>query len=193
MTIYVTYLTIYLGNLMPMFYIGYTSLSNIERGYHGTVTSKRYKKIWKQELRDNPHLFKTIVLTRHDVKADAHDRERRFQKQLGVVKNPLYINLSDGKQFDRTGVKNKKPAWNKGMHTTSEETKVKQRAAKIGKRGNATGTKKTEEWKRAKAADIARRKWITKGFARKHVYLEEINSFIDQGWRLGKTCQTNLA
>ena len=40
---YCTYLTIYLGNKLPPFYIGYTKIKNIEKNYNGTVTKKNNK------------------------------------------------------------------------------------------------------------------------------------------------------
>jgi hypothetical protein len=53
-TIYCTYLTIYSGNKLPPFYIGSTSVNRISNGYHGSVSSKRYKSIWLEELKTNP-------------------------------------------------------------------------------------------------------------------------------------------
>ena len=61
--IYCTYLTIYKGNKLPPFYIGSTSVDKINTGYHGTVSSKKYKDIYKQELITNPQIFKTKILT----------------------------------------------------------------------------------------------------------------------------------
>lgn len=91
-TIYVTYLTIYYGSKLPMFYIGSTSLDKINKGYRGSVSSKKYKSIWEFELKNSPHLFKTKILTKHNSRQDATTREYKFQKLLSVVKSGMYIN-----------------------------------------------------------------------------------------------------
>ena len=56
---YCVYLTTYKGNKLPPFYIGSTQVVQVERGYHGSVRSKKYEMMWKSELINNPHLFKT--------------------------------------------------------------------------------------------------------------------------------------
>jgi hypothetical protein len=93
---YCTYLTTYSGNRFPQFYIGSGQVDKIESGqYIGSPQSKNIpKKEWIKEYRANPHLFKVMVLTRHSTWEEARDRERRFQKQLKVVSNPLYANFS---------------------------------------------------------------------------------------------------
>lgn len=91
-----TYLTIYRGNALPPFYIGYTSVAKIYKGYRGTVTSNEYKHIWKQEQRLNPHLFVTIILTYHNTREEASSKETYFQKHFKVHTNPLYTNKSIG-------------------------------------------------------------------------------------------------
>jgi hypothetical protein len=98
---YCVYLTIYRGNQLPPFYIGYVKQNKIANGYHGSVTSKRFGPMWKKELRDNPHLFDTRVLCSFETKREAQLREHELQTALNVVSNPLYINLCIyGKQFD---------------------------------------------------------------------------------------------
>ena len=94
MTIYCTYLTVYSGSKLPPFYIGSSSISRIESGYRGTVSSKIYKDVWKKELKENPHLFKTRVLTTHNTRKEATDKELSFQKSLSVVSSTMYINMS---------------------------------------------------------------------------------------------------
>jgi hypothetical protein len=91
---YCTYLTIYSGNKLPPFYIGSSSIIKIENGYHGSVASKKYKNIWKLELKHHPELFNTIILTEHDDRKEATLKENDIQKKLRVVKNDLYINES---------------------------------------------------------------------------------------------------
>src|SRR3990167_3459292 len=92
--IFVTYLTVYSGDRMPPFYIGSSSLQRIVTGYRGSVCSKEFKSVWIAELRDHPHLFKTIVLDVHESRQDALQYEFELQTRLGVVKSDLFINKS---------------------------------------------------------------------------------------------------
>lgn len=94
MNIYCVYVTCYGGNLLPPFYIGSSSIKKIEDGYRGSVSSKLYHDIWKQEIQDNPHLFKTFIISRHTTRKEAIEKELFFHQKLSVVKCPLYINLS---------------------------------------------------------------------------------------------------
>lgn len=104
MTVYVTYLTIYSGNKLPPFYIGYTSKDKIAKGYRGSVQSKRYKKIWDKELRSNPALFKTIIIKEFNNKKDALLHEEKIHVMFNVDINPLYVNMrKSGHQFTNVG------------------------------------------------------------------------------------------
>jgi hypothetical protein len=93
-SLYCVYLTIYRGNKLPPFYIGSTSISKINSGYKGSVASKEYKTIWKQELEENPSLFKTIIISKHETRSAAFDHEEYLQKARKVVPNTMYVNLS---------------------------------------------------------------------------------------------------
>ena len=140
MTIYCSYLTTYSGDKLPPFYIGSTSIININSGYHGSVKSKKYKEIWKTEIKNNPHLFKTKIITEHLCRIDATARELSFQISLKVVKSPMYINESLATINGFFGMSNK------GI-PKSEETKQKMRG-----NTNATGNKgkpKSEKHKEA--------------------------------------------
>lgn len=96
MSIYCVYLTIYSGKLLPPFYIGYSTVEKVNNGYHGSVLSLKYKQIWKQELKNNPQLFKTIILSTHSLREDAYKKEVKIQTLLNAHKNPMYINQSIG-------------------------------------------------------------------------------------------------
>lgn len=126
-----TYLTIYSGNKLPPFYIGYTSIENIEKGYRGSVSSRQYKIIWIKELSENPHLFKTIILNKFETKAEAKETETRLQTSLKVHKNPLYINKSiSGTKFHSPEFTKETKAKISSFRTGrlhSEETKEKMR------------------------------------------------------------------
>lgn len=89
---YCTYLTIYSGNKLPPFYIGYSTVEKVNNGYRGSVRSKAYKATWKGELKDNPQLFRTVIISTHPTRDEASDKETALQKHLNVHKNPLYIN-----------------------------------------------------------------------------------------------------
>lgn len=104
---YGTYITIYSGNKLPPFYIGYSKIANIESGYKGSVSSKKYKSIWKDEIKNNKHLFRTIVIKRFNLEKEALAHEKYLQTFLNVIHNPLYTNLaiSNEKFFSYRNVK----------------------------------------------------------------------------------------
>lgn len=91
---YCVYLTVYRGNKLPPFYIGSSSVDRVNSGYHGSVVSKKYKNVWQQELKNNPALFKTTIICTHSNRKEAHEKENKLQKALGVVKSKMYINMS---------------------------------------------------------------------------------------------------
>ena len=91
---YCVYLIIYSGNKLPPFYIGSSSIKKIEEGYMGSVTSKKYKHIYKKELKNNPSLFKLKIISKQKTRREALHRELFFHKHLDVVKSELYINQS---------------------------------------------------------------------------------------------------
>lgn len=94
MSIYCVYLTTYRGSKLPPFYIGSSSVEKVKNGYHGSVASKQFKDTWKDELKSDPSLFTTKIITAHLDRKDATLKERQLQKKLNVVKNSLYINQS---------------------------------------------------------------------------------------------------
>jgi hypothetical protein len=94
MNIYCVYLTTYKGNKLPPFYIGSSSVEKVQKGYHGSVCSKQFRDIWKSEIRKNPNLFQTKIISTHSDRKEATLRERDLQKKLSAVKNPLYTNQS---------------------------------------------------------------------------------------------------
>src|SRR6266498_1290650 len=102
---YCVYVTIYSGNQLPPFYIGYTSILNIKKGYKGSPRSRHYVKIWKEEIKQHSNLFKTIIISLCKNKQEAINREIQIQKHLNVVKNPLYSNKAIFPHRDTTGYK----------------------------------------------------------------------------------------
>lgn len=117
-----TYLTVYQGNLLPPFYIGSTSIERIKNGYRGTVASSKYKQLWRDENKHNPQLFRTYIISTHDFREEAADKESFLQKQLNVRFNHLYSNLAQ---------------WHGGHvkygHKQTKETRDKISKTRIGK------------------------------------------------------------
>lgn len=98
------YLTIYTGNKLPPFYIGSTSIKQINDGYLGSVSSNEYKEIWNEEKRNNPNLFKIKIVSIHNSRVDAYKKEQKLQKLLNVVSSPLYLNkIYALERHDNTG------------------------------------------------------------------------------------------
>ncbi len=89
---YCCYLTIYSGELLPPFYFGSTKVERVKNGYHGSVCSKKWGNIYKQEKKDNPHLFKTIILKTTYNRTTATAVEYFLQKKNNVVKSSFFFN-----------------------------------------------------------------------------------------------------
>lgn len=101
---YCTYITFYRGNLLPPFYIGYSTVEKISKGYRGSVSSENYKSLWKSELKNNPHLFETRIISTFASKKEAKARETYIQKFFKVHRNPLYTNKNiNGENFYTAG------------------------------------------------------------------------------------------
>lgn len=91
---YCVYITHYHGTLLPNNYIGSSTVKKINKGYRGSVKSKKYKELWKKELKENPQLFETHIISNHHTKQEAIYKELNLQKIFNVVKNDLFINES---------------------------------------------------------------------------------------------------
>ena len=90
-------------------YIGKSSDSSkvVTQQYHGSVSSKKYHKIWKEELQNNPHLFRSFIISHHDTEEELDAQEIKLQTKLNVVKNPLYVNMCIGRdKFGGSGERN---------------------------------------------------------------------------------------
>ena len=158
-SIYCTYLTVYTGNQLPPFYIGSTSIDNINKGYRGSVVSKKYMAIWKQEIASHLDLFKTIILTRHETRQEAQDKEIIFHESLSVALNPMYINMAHANgKFLMTGLHTPETkAKMSAAHTgkiISPETKAKMSAAHTGKK---LGPKSPEAIAKTAAANTGKK------------------------------------
>lgn len=92
--LFCVYFTSYSGNKIPPFYIGSTSVDKIlgDKKYRGSVASKKFAPIWKSEQRENPHLFKTIILSIHNTRDEAYTAEDKLLRLRDCVNSPLYLN-----------------------------------------------------------------------------------------------------
>lgn len=185
---YCVYLTVYRGNKLPPFYIGSTSVKNLESGYKGSVTSRKFGEVWKKETRDNPQLFSVKIVKKFSDRKVALDWEKKAHVRLSVIKNPLYINLwtaggifgysVKGKDHPFYGKKlwtDKNPNPFKGRQHTSTTKKIisdkaKQRKAsdetrkKMSKFQSSRVRERCSEDKKRKIGDANRRfYWITNG------------------------------
>jgi hypothetical protein len=168
---YCTYLTIYHGNRLPPFYIGYSTVSKVNRGYRGSVSSKKWKNVWKEELKNHPELFRTTILTFHETKEEATQREMDFQRKMNVLHNSLYVNQAISQHSDRTGWKRdeaSKRAISKAMTGRKQSTEHVQNCSKARKERWARIPKKklTEEQKQKLRGKPSH--WRGKTFSEEH-------------------------
>lgn len=200
MDIYCTYLTIYKGNLLPKFYIGSTSIDRIKSGYHGSVCSKRYSRIWKSEIKHNPYLFETKIISTHTSRQEAFDKELKLQLALKVQQNPLYINLgyaqpngcyglglSGGEHWSKQPgkVHNAKINHPKGMSGKKHKKSRNQYMSEIqlGEKNHFFGKHHNDETKRKISEKAKKKIWITNGIENKR---SEIDYPMPNGWKRGR-------
>lgn len=144
---FVVYLTIYKGKKLPPFYIGSSSLKKVNDGYLGSVLSKKYKDTWAEEVKENRHLFKNKIISYHNTRKEALEKESKIHYQLNVTKNPLYVNMSNahpskaafGAIYDRKN----HPRYGKKLNQSSKN-KISQslknnKSRKINKKLNKPG------------------------------------------------------
>lgn len=169
---YVVYLTEYSGTLLPKFYIGSTSEEKFLSGsYFGSVRSKKWSKIFRNELRDNMHLFFVKALSYHDSRKLALDEELAQHIKNDVVNSEEYFNESLATPngfFGRDVSGEKNPFYGK---THSEQFCIKQSNSKIGKETWMKGKTHTEESKK-KNSESHKGKLVWNS-GKKNVYSEE--------------------
>ena len=152
---YCVYLTVYSGNLLPMFYIGSSSVKKIQNGYCGSISSKKYKNIFLKEKKENPSFFRTHIISQHKIRSQATEKEYKLQKQLKVAISPLYINecyaskyfgqRNLGKNNGFYGRKHTEQTLQKMKNSRTEETKNKLRKPKSEEHKN--NMKGSTAWK----------------------------------------------
>ena len=117
------------GDISPSNYIGSTSIERIEKGYLGSVSSKKYKDLWEYETKHNPFHFNVEIISYHSTRKEALWKELQLQKIFNVVVNPYFVNLSlaqplgffgldqKGQNLGMSTYKNKKNGSNKRLAT----------------------------------------------------------------------------
>jgi len=138
---YCVYKTTYLGNKLPPYYIGSSSVEKIKSGYYGSVSSLKYKNIWESE---DKSLFKVEILEVFDTRKEALIKELEIQKELNVVESNEYVNMSYAKPdgffgMDVSGENNpmygkkRKGEKHKGGENISKALKIKYSTSEWGK------------------------------------------------------------
>jgi ribosomal protein L37AE/L43A len=78
---------------LPKFYIGSTSIEKVRSNkYFGSIKSKRWKSIFEKELKDNITAFSIQILSLHENRTDALEKENLIQHELNVVNSMEYFN-----------------------------------------------------------------------------------------------------
>ena len=88
------YFTWYRGDKLPKRYIGSSSIKRVYSGYNGSLKSKKYKEIYREEQIKNKLLFKTRILSIHPTQKEAVTRELELQLKYRVIESDLYSNMS---------------------------------------------------------------------------------------------------
>ncbi len=79
---------------LPTFYIGSSSVKSLNNGYRGSLNSKQYKKLWKQQVKQNPLNFAFSILSYHKTRQEALQAEYDLQLELNVIKLNNFANKS---------------------------------------------------------------------------------------------------
>lgn len=163
------YVTCYRGEKLPPYYIGHSSCLKIKQGYHGSVLSKRYKHIWCDELKNNPDLFVSYILSKHQTRLEAEKREGYVQQMLNVVESDLFVNQCfAGKAFflgSKHTIETKAKIRAKAsLYRHSEETK-----AKISKKQKGIPRQKASNETKMKMSKTRKGKKQTPEFVEKRI------------------------
>lgn len=198
---FAVYLVVYKGSKLPPFYIGSSSLLKINSGYLGSVSSGRYKDMWKSEISNNPDLFKVRIISYHETRQEALEKELILQLKLQVIRNPLYVNLSYAQKNGVFGLSLRgKEHWSKkpgAIHNAkvnhprgmlgkkhSVETRVKMSKLQSKENNHFYGKQHSEETKKKIKENRPQTKWITDGINTQSIKIEQE---IPLGWRRGRT------
>lgn len=138
------YQTVYSGNKLPRYYIGSSSVEKVKSGYRGSVCSKQFKNLWKEELQCSPEHFRTFIISRYGTRKEALASELLYQIAFDVVKSEHYINKAYAcKGFINEGGINS-PMF--GKHHT-KEVKQKMSESQKGEKNHQFNKHRSEETK----------------------------------------------
>lgn len=155
---YVFYHITYSGDKMPPNYFGSTDIYQIQKGYMGSVKSKKYKDIWKQELKKHPELFHMEVISYHYTRQEALDKELKIQKIFNVVVSDLFVNMSYARENGYFGARltgKDNPSY--GMkRSDAYKTKISERMKNMWKDQNSSYNK---EQRSKKLSNSLKQKW----------------------------------
>lgn len=166
---YCVYITIYSGNQLPPFYIGKSNVKRISNGYKGSVVSMKYKDIWKSESKNNPHLFKTIIISTFEHEYEALQSEEKIHDLFDVASNPLYINMANSnKKFVNYYTKEYRLVCRERKLGTKHSEETKRKIGNIHR-----GKKLSQEHK-----NILKKRWSnnTERKIKTGNYLKEVNN-----------------
>ena len=93
-------------------------MEKYNKGYCMSVCSKAYKDIWKQELKENLHLFDVVILSEHETRQQAFEEELRLQISKDIPMNTLFVNKSLAR---KNGHFIQRPGWH---HTDEAKRKI---------------------------------------------------------------------
>ena len=172
MDIYCTYLTVFRGSKLPPFYIGSKDTKSVLDGYRGSVVSKEYKEIFKEELDNNPDLFDTKIISFHSSREEAYYKERSLHSFLQVHINPLYINKTIA--YAPIGVSNKNRKFTE-QHKKAMSESQKKRYSERGNPNLGKKNKPASEERKKKISAANKGKTTRKGFTLSEEHKKKIS------------------
>ncbi|QIW87864.1 homing endonuclease [Agrobacterium phage OLIVR5] len=139
------YLIVNSSEILAPFYIGQTSTSKFLGDYFGSVASRKWRKLYNEELSKDSSRFRKKVLYTFDSKKEAIDKETEILKHFDAHKSRLFINMNiGGSEFfggpKDENVRKRISAALRGRKLTKEHV--------VAATKHLTGSKRSEETKR---------------------------------------------
>lgn len=194
-----TYMTFYLGKVLPPFYIGSTTVLRIKKGYHGSPSSVQYSELWKSEVKNNPQLFKTFIIDYSNEMAQKLENEYKWQKTFNVVDDPLFVNMAfatkkmiPNPQGVAKALHTKKQR-NRLAHTPQTKEKIRQAALKRAPITEETRKKMQEASKNKTISAETRQKMRESRLKNKKPMTEEAKRKISESKKGKKSCPVAVA
>jgi hypothetical protein len=122
---FVVYLTTYSGDKLPPFYIGSTNKTKALSGkYFGSIMSKKWKEIFRQELRENAQLFSLQILSEHETRSQAIEAENKLQHEFDAVDSPDFFNCAYAAEYGYFAFCNQKDQRERSSLRMTERNKL---------------------------------------------------------------------